>query len=294
MVHYPQDWFRIASACLIHKQDKKNKAHPIAGWNEGKGKDMRFKDRVVLVTGAAGGLGNAVVKKFTEEGARAAMLDCSAAMLEKAVATLGLAPEQYFCLTADITDEEAVRQAVHSVREHFGSIDVLVNLAGIPGPSARTEDYAFEDVKKVYAVNVFGTFLMMKYTLPVMQAQKRGVILNTGSVSGMFGYPYEIGYGSSKFAVIGMTKNAANENGGNGVRVNSVSPGWINTNMMKTVLDSYKDVGIENSSSNVTLGPFGRPATPAEVANVYAFLASDEAGYINGSNVLVDGGMTLG
>lgn len=254
---------------------------------------MRFKDRVVMVTGAAGGLGSAVVKKFTSEGAKAAMLDRNDEVLAAAVKKLGLRDDQVFCVAADITDEAAVKDAVAKVKEHFGRIDVLANIAGIPGPSARTEDYSIADVKKVYSVNVFGTFLMMQNVLPVMQAQKRGCIINTGSVSGMFGYPYEIGYGSSKFAVIGMTKNAANENGGNGVRVNSVSPGWIQTNMMRTILDSYKDVG-ESSDSNVTLGPLGRPATPDEIANAFAFLASDEASYVNGTNLLVDGGMTLG
>ena len=254
---------------------------------------MRFTDRVILVTGAAGGLGSAIVKKFTDEGAKAAMLDRNDEVLEKAVAKLGLRADQVFCLAADITSEDSVKAAVQKVKEHFGHIDVLANVAGVPGPSARTEDYSFDDVKKVYSVNVFGTFLMMKYTLPVMQAQKKGVILNTASVSGMFGYPYEIGYGSSKFAVIGMTKNAANENGGNGVRVNSVAPGWIKTNMMTTILDSYKDVG-ESSDSNVTLGPLGRAANPEEIANAFAFLASDEASYVNGTNLLVDGGMTLG
>ena len=178
--------------------------------------------------------------------------------------------------------------------ERYGRIDVLVNTAGIPGPSARTEDYGYATFRKVYEINVFGTYLTMMNALPIMQAQKSGNIVNFGSVSGMFGYPYEIAYGSSKWAVIGMTKNAANENGGNGVRVNSVSPGWCDTNMMHTVWDSYKDVGIADSSDNITLGPMGRPGTPSELADAVLFVASDEARFINGSNILVDGGMTLG
>lgn len=135
---------------------------------------------------------------------------------------------------------------------------------------------------------------MMQNVLPVMQAQKSGAIVNLGSVSGMFGYPFEIAYGASKAAVIHMTKNAANENGGNGVRVNAISPGWVNTNMMKSILASYKDVGFENSADNVTLGPMKRPGEPEEMANAIVFLCSEEASYINGTNFLVDGGMTLG
>ena len=181
-----------------------------------------------------------------------------------------------------------------SIVKHFGRIDVLINAAGIPGPSARVEDYSFSDAKKVLSVNLFGTFLMMHTVLPVMQAQKHGAILNFGSVSGVVGYPFESAYGASKAAIIHLTKNAASENGGNGVRINAISPGWVKTNMMATILDSYKNVGFDNADENVTLGPMGRPGTPEEIANVAAFLCSEEASYANGSNFLVDGGMTLG
>lgn len=255
---------------------------------------MDYTGKVVVITGAGGGIGSAMAKKFTDLGGRVALLDVTAASAQKTVDSLGLRPDQAFCLGADISDEEAVKAAVAQIMAHYGRIDVLINTAGIPGPSARTEDYSFADVKKVFSVNVFGTFLMMQNVLPVMQAQHSGAILNFGSVSGMFGYPYEIAYGSSKAAIIYMTKNAANENGGNGVRINAISPGWVRTGMMKTILDSYKDVGIENSADNVTLGPMGRPGTPEEIANVAAFMCSEEASYVNGSNFLVDGGMTLG
>lgn len=267
---------------------------PPAGYGRGEEKCMDFTGKTVIVTGAGGGIGTAIVKKFTDAGAKAALIDVKKEYAEKTAEKLGLTEETAFCLGADISDEAAVKDAVSKIKKHYGRVDVLVNTAGIPGPSARTEDYSFEDVKAVYSVNVFGTFLMMQNVLPIMQEQKSGAVINFGSVSGMFGYPYEIGYGSSKAAVIYMTKNAANENGFNGVRINSVSPGWVGTNMMKTVLASYADVGIEDSSDNVTLGPTGRPAKPEEIANVVAFLASEEASYVNGSNFLVDGGMTLG
>ena len=139
------------------------------------------------------------------------------------------------------------------------------------------EDYSFSDAKKVLSVNLFGTFLMMHTVLPVMQAQKHGAILNFGSVSGVVGYPFESAYGASKAAIIHLTKNAASENGGNGVRINAISPGWVKTNMMATILDSYTNVGFDNADENVTLGPMGRPGTPEEIANVAAFLFSEEA-----------------
>lgn len=255
---------------------------------------MEFKDKVVIVTGAGGGIGSSVVKKYAEEGANVVLIDVKKDYADRTKEKLLLKDNVSLCIGADISCEDEVKSAVTKVYDRFGHIDILVNAAGIPGPSARAEDYSFEDVKKVYAINVFGTFLMMQNVLPVMQKQKSGCIVNFGSISGMFGYPYEIGYGSSKAAVIYMTKNAANENGGNGVRINSVSPGWVDTNMMKTVVNSYKDVGIENSSDNVTIGPMGRVAHPEEIADVVLFITSDKASFVNGSNFLVDGGMSLG
>ena len=247
-----------------------------------------------MITGADGGIGLAVAKKFAELGARLALVSIQLELALCAAQTLELSEERVFCVGADLTDETAVHDAVAKIIDHYGRIDALVNTAGIPGPSSRTEDYPFYEVQKVFSVNVFGTFLMMQTVLPIMQIQHKGAIVNFGSVSGMFGYPYEIAYGASKAAVIFMTKNAANENGGNGVRVNAISPGWVDTGMMRTILNSYKDVGIENSANNVTLGPMGRPGTPEEMAHVVAFLCSEEASYVNGANFVVDGGMTLG
>lgn len=254
---------------------------------------MDFTGKVVVLTGAGGGIGFAMAKKFYGLGAELALLDVSMESVQKTVERLELDPGRTFCGAVDVSCEEAVKAVVAQIKDRFGHIDVLVNAAGIPGPSARTEDYSFETAKKVYSVNVFGTFLMMQNILPIMQAQRSGAILNFGSVSGMFGYPFESAYGSSKAAIIFLTKNAANENGGNGVRINAISPGWVDTNMMRTVIDSYKDVGVK-SEENITIGPMGRPGTPEEIANVAAFMCSEEASYVNGANFLVDGGMTLG
>ena len=255
---------------------------------------MTYEGKVVILTGAGGGIASAMARKFASLGASLALLDIVEEPVKKLASQLALPADRVMTAAADVSDEDSVRRTVEKVREYFGRIDVLVNTAGIPGPSARVQDYSYADCRRVFEVNVFGTFLMMKYVLPVMQAQKKGAVLNIGSVSGMVGYPYESAYGASKAAIIHLTKNAASENGGNGVRINCLSPGWVNTAMMKTIVDSYVDVGIADTSENVTLGPMGRPGEPAEMAEVAAFLCSDEASYVNGSNWLADGGMTLG
>ena len=191
--------------------------------------------------------------------------------------------------------QKAVEDAIAQVMTRWGRIDALVNTAGWGGPQKRAEDYTFATFRRVYEINTFGTYLMMAKTLPIMQKQKKGSIVNFGSVSGMFGYSLEIGYGSSKWSIIGMSKNAAVENGKNGVRVNSVSPGWVDTPMFASVLAGYKEDGIGNDGwDNVTVGPMGRIASPEEIANVVLFLCSEKASYINGANLLVDGGMTAG
>ena len=158
------------------------------------------------------------------------------------------------------------------------------------GLSSTWDIVGFENFKKIYSVNVFGTFLMMHYTLPIMVEQNYGRIVNFGSVSGMTGYTFEIGYGSSKWAVIGMTKNVANEYGQYNIHANSVSPGWVDTPMFWNTLEDYKNF----DDSEVNLGPLGRPSRPDEIADVVYYLCTDEAFIINGSNVLADGGKMLG
>ena len=251
-----------------------------------------LKGKVAIVTGATRGLGQGIAIGLAEAGADIVCVGRSDdSETREKIEALG---RQYLNIRMSVSEENAPEEIVKQTVERFGKLDILVNAAGIPGPSARVEDYSFSDAKKVLSVNLFGTFLMMHTVLPVMQAQKHGAILNFGSVSGVVGYPFESAYGASKAAIIHLTKNAASENGGNGVRINAISPGWVKTNMMATILDSYKNVGFDNADENVTLGPMGRPGTPEEIANVAAFICSEEASYANGSNFLVDGGMTLG
>ena len=267
---------------------------------------MSFKDEVVIVTGSGInpkayekfhklGMGAVIANMFYQEGAKVAILDINEEFGNETVRHFGLDPERALVQKCNVADENDVTNAVNAVIERWGTVDHLVNTAGWGGPQKRTEDYTTEAFKRVYDINALGTYMMMEHVLPVMQNNKKGSIVNFGSVSGMFGYSLEIGYGSSKWAIIGMSKNAAVENGKNGVRVNSISPGWVDTPMFASILNGYKEDGIGNDGwDHVTVGPMGRIAEPEEIGNVVLFLCSDKASYINGANILVDGGMTAG
>lgn len=252
------------------------------------------ENKVCVVTGASGGIGSRIVKKFYDNGYRVVMLDLNEERLINTLGSMSFSQSRISYYVLDISDEQQVKDTVAQIKQDLGRIDVLINAAGIAGSYCKTAECSFDNFKKIYSVNVFGTFLMMKTTLPLMIEQGSGAIVNFGSVSGMRGYDYEIGYGSSKWAVIGMTKNAANEYGQYNVRINSVSPGWVDTVMMKKTLENYKELGANGGGEDITLGPIHRPAKPDEIADAVYFLSSEQAGYITGENLVVDGGMLLG
>ncbi|MBE6974152.1 MAG: 3-oxoacyl-ACP reductase FabG [Ruminococcaceae bacterium] len=244
---------------------------------------MRLSNKVAVITGGSRGIGLATAEKFLQEGAAVIITASTAANAEKAAARLraqypgaavgGISP--------DLTSLESVRTAFAQVEEQFGSIDILVNNAGI-SESTPLMNYNEETFDKVMDLNVKGIFTATRVAAESMAARGTGVILNTSSMVSLYGQPAGFAYPASKFAVNGMTLSLARELGPKGIRVNAVAPGITETDMMKAV---PKEV-IEPMIRQIPLRRLGQPE---DIANAFLFLASEEASYITGVVLSVDG-----
>ncbi len=245
----------------------------------------RLAGKVGLITGAAQGIGLATALKFAREGAIVVVCDIHQAAVDAAVLqcqTLGATAAGY---VMDVTQRANVDAVVARVIEQFGRIDVLVNNAGIT-QDARLQKMTLEQFDRVIDVNLRGVFHCAQAVADIMVAQGGGVILNASSVVGIYGNFGQTNYAATKFGVIGFTKTWSRELGPKGVRVNAVAPGFIAT----PILSSIPEKVIAEMEHRVPLRRLGQPE---EIANVYAFLASDEASYINGAVIEVSGGLTV-
>ena len=246
---------------------------------------MRLQDKVCVITGGAQGIGLATAHKFAEEGAKVVVCDIRAQGVTAAVAQLQARGARALSFALSVTDPEALAQMVETTVREFGRIDVLVNNAGIT-KDARLQKMTLDQFDAVIDINLRGVFLATQAVLPAMLAQGAGVILNASSVVGIYGNFGQTNYAASKFGVIGFTKTWSRELGPKGIRVNAVAPGFVETPILATVPDKV----LQHMRDQVPLQRLGRPE---EIANVYAFLASDEASYINGAVIEVSGGMTV-
>ncbi len=246
---------------------------------------MRLSGKVSIITGAARGIGLATAIKFAHEGAIAVVCDIDQAGVDEAVTRVRAGKGESLGFVVDVTKPTTIRAMVDAVMAKYGRIDVLVNNAGIVQDAQllKMSEIQFD---KVIDVNLKGTYNCAKAVADIMVQQGAGVILNASSVVGLYGNFGQTNYAASKFGVIGMVKTWARELGRKGVRANAVCPGFVET----TILSSIPDKVIEAMKSRV---PLGRLAKPEEIANVYAFLASDEASYMNGAVIEVGGGATI-
>lgn len=246
---------------------------------------MRLQGKVAVVTGAGQGIGAATALKFAREGAIVAACDLNKDAVTNVAAACREAGVKAEAFCIDVSDRASVDEMVATVLERHARIDVLVNNAGITR-DARLQKMSLQQFDDVIDVNLRSVFHATQAVVDSMVAQGAGVILNASSVVGIYGNYGQTNYAATKFGVIGFTKTWSRELGPKGIRVNSVAPGFVETPILQTVPDGVLD----KMRAQV---PLGRLAKPEEIANVYAFLASDEASYINGAVIEVSGGMTL-
>jgi 3-oxoacyl-[acyl-carrier protein] reductase len=246
---------------------------------------MRLKDKVSIITGAGRGIGKATALKFASEGARVVVCDVDNQAISETVSEIEAMGREAIGFKVDVTNHDQIREMVEGVMNKWGRVDVLVNNAGIVMDSTlkkMTED----QFDKVIEINLKGTYNCTRAVVDIMLEQSSGVILNASSVVGLYGNFGQTNYAASKFGVIGMAKTWARELGKKGIRANAVCPGFIAT----PILNSMPEKVIEAMEQKVPLGRLGKPE---EIANTYAWLASDEASYINGAVIEVSGGISL-
>ena len=249
---------------------------------------MKLEGKVCIITGAGQGIGLATARRFAAEGAVVVVCDLRQADVDAAVADCrrgGGAAQRSTGFTLSVTDRPQVDAMVAAVKAQFGRIDVLVNNAGIT-QDARLQKMSLEQFDRVIDVNLRGVFHCSQAVADQMVLQGAGVILNASSIVGLYGNFGQTNYAASKFGVIGFTKTWSRELGPKGVRVNAVAPGFVATH----ILDTIPEKVLAEMTQEVPLRRLGKPE---EIASVYAFLASDDASYINGAVIEVAGGLTI-
>jgi 3-hydroxybutyrate dehydrogenase len=255
------------------------------------------KNKAVLITGAAQGIGYEIAKSFAEQGAKVFLTDLQEEAVEKAAASLRESRYESAGLKCDVTNEKDIEQAVAKCVEHFGRVDVLINNAGLQYVS-MIEDFPTEKFELLIKVMLTAPFVALKHVLPVMKKQGFGRVINMASINGLVGFAGKAAYNSAKHGVIGLTKVAALESAEHGITVNAVCPGYVDTPLVRNQLSSLaetRNVPLEKVLEEVIfpLVPQRRLLAVEEIASYVMFLASDAAKGITGQAAVIDGGYTI-
>ncbi len=251
---------------------------------------MRLEHKVAVVTGGAQGIGQAVVEKFVAEGAQVALLDIDAPLGRATAEALGGAAGGVRFIRCDITREADVAAAIAETVAAFGQLDILVNNAGVNtyfDATTMTED----EWEQVFAVDLKGAWLCCKHALPHMREQGSGSIVNIASLHAFMTNYNMFPYAAAKSGMVGMTRSLALDFGKHQIRVNAICPGWVRTQLVDEWLELQPE-GKAAEQRVLDQQPLGRMATPMEIANFVAFVASDEASYLTGAALLIDGGLS--
>ncbi|WP_454917003.1 SDR family NAD(P)-dependent oxidoreductase [Xanthobacter sediminis] len=253
----------------------------------------RLSQKVAIITGAAGGIGQAAARLFAQEGAQLLLVDRDEKGLEALKDAIGDASCD-IC-AADVADPHDTQRYVNAAVERFGRIDALFSNAGTEGRISPLVDYPIDAFDQVIAVNVRGVWLSLRYAMPVMQRNGGGSIVITSSIAGLRGFAGLTAYTTSKHAVVGLMRCAALEGAKHGIRVNTIHPSPIETRMMRSIEEgAAPGAAAQAKDAFVSMIPAGRYGTPEEVARVALFLASDDSAFCSGALVSVDGGMSAG
>lgn len=253
---------------------------------------MNFENKVVLITGAAGGIGSETAREFAKKGAKLSLVGLNEESLIELKNKLNISDDKVLCVAANVKYEDQVKNYVNKTLEKFGTIDIFINNAGVEGEVAPIVQTLEENLDFVLDVNVKGAYFGLKHVLPIMYAKKSGSVINTSSVAGFIGSPGMAPYVASKHALLGINKCAAIESAPYNVRVNAVCPGPVDNDMMRNIekkaAPDAPEVAKENLSKDI---PFGKYASNLDIANTILFLSSDLTEYITGTALRVDGGM---